>query len=97
MQSIYLRRHAREGGHPVSQSVGDSISDALGYWVPAFAGTTAEGWRGSMKIPRRRQDAHVAGMVGAGHFARVVAVVHLLAVDRLDQRRRGRQGCERLQ
>src|SRR5687767_2622994 len=30
------------GWHPVRRSLSDGISDALEYWVPAFAGTTAE-------------------------------------------------------
>ena len=34
-------RHAREGGHPVRRSFCDRIARAVGYWVPAFAGTTA--------------------------------------------------------
>jgi hypothetical protein len=37
MTRVYTRRHAREGGHPVSQSVGDSISGALEYSLPAHS------------------------------------------------------------
>jgi hypothetical protein len=34
------KRHAREDGHPVLRSFCGKNSDALEYWVPAFAGTT---------------------------------------------------------
>jgi hypothetical protein len=33
--------NARARGHPVRRSLRDLISDALEYWIPAFAGMTA--------------------------------------------------------
>jgi hypothetical protein len=50
----YARCHARHSrskngvaslayrGHPVRRSMCDLATDALEYWVPAFAGTTTE-------------------------------------------------------
>jgi hypothetical protein len=38
----HSQRHPRESGDPVSQSGSAFITDAAAYWMPAFAGMTAE-------------------------------------------------------
>src|SRR5262249_991609 len=39
---VILSRHPRAGGDPVFQSIRDLLSEAAAYWMPAFAGMTAE-------------------------------------------------------
>src|SRR5687767_4900578 len=76
MPAIAVRRTASlrwpMGGHPVSQSASDSISDALEYWVPAFAGTTC----GDLHVDASRQRVVLDELA-----ARLDQVAHQLGED----------------
>jgi len=41
LRAIKLSRHPRESGDPLSQNLSVFIADAAEYWMPAFAGMSA--------------------------------------------------------